>query len=120
MKFCRCLKKAVVYLTDDVGHSVSRFDLPSSLRVDPQSHVHVRETLLIRVVLRVLRQGLRTQTCIKCPSCVALSSCVSSQLNLHHLVDLKHAERDAAIGHLLPNLDQMLLDVLKDRVPVLV
>lgn len=35
-------------------------------------------------------------------------------------MDLEHAERDAAIGHLLPNLHQVLLDVLQDRVPVLV
>lgn len=113
-------KKLEVYLTDDVGHGVSCFDLASSLRVDPQGHMHVRETLFIRVVLRVLRQGLHKHIHVKRPSSVALSSCLSSQRNLHHLVDLKHAERDAAVGHLLPNLNQMLLDVLKDCVPVLV
>lgn len=40
--------------------------------------------------------------------------------NVFHLVDLKHVERDAAVGHLLPDLDQMLLDVLQDHVSVLV
>lgn len=55
-------KNPDVYLTDDVGHGVPGFDLPASLRVDPQSHMHMGETLLIWIVLRVLRQGLNVHT----------------------------------------------------------
>lgn len=35
-------------------------------------------------------------------------------------MDLEHVERDTAVGHLLPNLDQMLLDVLQDHVTILI
>ena len=46
------------HLADDVGDGISSFDPVTPLRVDPQSDVHVREALLIRVVLRVFSQSL--------------------------------------------------------------
>lgn len=46
------------HLTDDVGHGVSGFDAATALCVDPQSHMDVREALLVGIVLRILRQRL--------------------------------------------------------------
>lgn len=46
------------YLADDVGDRISSFDPSTPLRVDPQSHVDVREALLVWIILRVFGQCL--------------------------------------------------------------
>lgn len=52
------LKKKKTYLADDVGDRISSFDPSTPLRVDPQSHVDVREAPLVWIILRVFGQRL--------------------------------------------------------------
>jgi len=49
---------AHTHLADDVGDGVAGFDPAAGLGVDPQGHVHVRQALLVGVVLGVLGQRL--------------------------------------------------------------
>lgn len=47
------------HLTDDIRNSVTRFNLLPTLGVYPESNMDMRETLLVRVVLRFLCQRLK-------------------------------------------------------------
>lgn len=47
------------HLADDVRDCISSFDPVTTLGVDPQSHMDVREALLIWIVLRIFSQSLK-------------------------------------------------------------
>lgn len=57
----RSTNTLVAHLTDDIRNSVTRFNLLPTLGVDPEGNMDMGETLLVRVVLRILCQGLKKE-----------------------------------------------------------
>lgn len=50
------------HLADDVRDCISSFNPATTLGVDPQSHMDVREALLVWIVLRIFSQSLEDKT----------------------------------------------------------
>lgn len=117
------------HFANEVGDGIARFDPTTTLGVDPQSHVDVRETFLIRVVLRIFCQGLeRRKPVVKSrqesnnenkKEITASVEAEQKQL-FPHLVDLVLVQWYGSTSYLLSQLHQVFLDVLHNDIATLI
>lgn len=129
---CVCM-----HLADDVRYSISSFNSTTTLRVDPQSHMDVRETLFIWVVLRIFCQCLEKGKRVREMKTGAQygtgrwkpanirRACYQDRMlsngeSCPHLVYLILIEWYGSICYSLSNFHQVFLDVLYNDITTLV